>query len=131
MNNVEMQFINAISKSGITPPLNVIDDGIIHRYSSNGNSADEAGWYVLHSDGIAAGSFGDWRTSESHTWCADIGRQLSSAERTAHNARIKAMKDKREADDVEAEATAKQRANEIWNKSTVITELCNIYKVPA
>lgn len=120
--NVEMQFINAISKSGITPPLNVIDDGIIHRYSSNGNSTDEAGWYVLHSDGIAAGSFGDWRSSVTHTWCADIGRQLSSTEQTAHNARIKAMKDKREADDVEAKATAKQRASEIWNKSTAITE---------
>lgn len=118
----EMQFINAISKSGITPPLSVIADGHIHRYSSNGKSTDEAGWYVLYDDGVAAGSFGDWRTSESHTWCADIGRPLTSAEQAANNARIKAIQQQREADDIQAKADAKQRANEIWNKSTAITE---------
>ena len=120
--NISTQFVNAISKTGITPPLNIIDDGNIHRYSSNGKSTDEAGWYVLHTDGIAAGSFGDWRTSEIHTWRADIGRPLTTAERSANAARIEAMKLQREADNVETKADARQRASEIWNKSTAITE---------
>lgn len=120
--NTSTQFVNAISKTGITPPLNIIDDGNIHRYSSNGKSTDEAGWYVLHTDGIAAGSFGDWRTSEIHTWRADIGRPLTTAERSANAARIEAMKLQREADNVETKADARQRASEIWNKSTAITE---------
>ena len=77
---------------------------------------------MLHSDGVAAGSFGDWRSGVSQTWRADIGRQLTTAEHAAHNARIKAMKDKREADSIQAKADAKQRASEIWNKSTAITE---------
>lgn len=115
--NIEMQFINAISQSGITPPSHVIADGELHRFSSNGKSTDEAGWYVLHDDGIAAGSFGDWREGLSQTWCADIGRQLTTAEQSAHKARIEAMKAKREADNVEVKADAKQRANDIWNKA--------------
>ena len=120
--NITTQFINAISQTGITPPLNVIDDGNIHRYSSNGKSADEAGWYVLHTGGIAAGSFGDWRTSETHNWCANIGRPLTTAEHSANRARIGAIKLQRDADNVEAKDDAKHRASDIWNKSTAITE---------
>jgi len=120
--NVEMQFINAIQQSGMTPPSQIIADGDIHRFSSNGKSNDEAGWYVLHDDGIAAGSFGDWRTGITQTWCADIGRQLTNAEQAAHSARIKAMKDKREADDIKSKAEAKTRANDIWSKSVSVTD---------
>ena len=120
--NITTQFINAISQTGITPPLSVIADGELHRFSSNGKSTDEAGWYVLHDDGVAAGSFGDWRTGETHTFCADIGRRLTPAESAAQKACIDAMKAKREADNLEAKAEAKQRASEIWNKSIAITE---------
>lgn len=120
--NISTQFINAINQAGITPPLNIIADGEIHRYSSNGKANDEAGWYVLHNDGVAAGTFGDWRTGETHTFCADIGRRLTPAESTAQKACIDAMRAKREADNVETKADAKQRANYIWSKSTAATD---------
>ena len=38
--NVETQFIDAITNSGLTPPVNVIDDGELHRFSSNGKATD-------------------------------------------------------------------------------------------
>ena len=120
--NVEMQFINAIQQSGITPPSQIIADGDIHRFSSNGKSKDEAGWYVLHDDGVAAGSFGDWRTGINQTWCADIGRQLTNAEQAAYKARINEMKAKREAEDIKSKAEAKERANDIWSKSLSVTD---------
>lgn len=118
--NVEMQFINAIQQSGITPPSQIVADGELHRFSSNGKSTDEAGWYVLHDDGIAAGSFGDWRSGLTQNWCADIGRQLTQSEQLAHKARIEAMRAKREADDMKAKAEAKERANSIWNDATKV-----------
>ena len=118
--NTTTQFINAISQSGITPPLSVIADGELHRFSSNGKSTDEAGWYVLHDDGVAAGSFGDWRLGITQTWCADIGRPLSGAEQTAHKARIEAIKAKREADSIKSKAEAKQRANEMFSKAEAV-----------
>lgn len=110
-----MQFINAIQRSGITPPHNIIADGQIHRFSSNGKPKDESGWYVFHDDGITAGSFGDWRSDFSQSWHADIGRPLTSSEQSAHKARIEAMKAQREAEDISAKADAKERANIIWN----------------
>lgn len=120
--NTLMQFTNAIQQSGITPPNSIIDDGQIHRFSSNGKAKDESGWYVFHSDGIAAGSFGDWRTGESQSWRAEIGRSLTPTEQTAHKARIEAMKAQREADDIIIKAEAKSRANDLWTKAKVPTE---------
>ena len=67
-----------------------------HRFSSSGKRADDAGWYVLHSDTIPAGMFGDWRTGIKENWRADIGRALSPAEESAHRAKLKAMQRERE-----------------------------------
>lgn len=41
-------FRSAIAATGITPPADVIPDGKIHRFASNGERGDDAGWYVLH-----------------------------------------------------------------------------------
>jgi len=63
MSNVE-QFREAIRAAGLEPPEVIEADGKLHRFSSNGRRGDSAGWYVLHCDGIPAGSFGDWRDDE-------------------------------------------------------------------
>jgi putative DNA primase/helicase len=55
------QFRDAIQAAGLTPPEVIDADGKLHRFASNGKRGDTAGWYVLHDDGILAGSFGDWR----------------------------------------------------------------------
>ena len=51
-------FRSAISKAGLNSPNEIIADERIHRFSSNGKPTDNAGWYVLFTDGIAAGVFG-------------------------------------------------------------------------
>lgn len=45
-------------------PNDIIVDGKIHRFSTNGNTSDKAGWYVLFDNGddLFAGKFGDFRT---------------------------------------------------------------------
>ena len=118
--NADIQFIDAIKRSGIIPPTQVIADGEIHRFSSSGKSNDDAGWYVLHDDNIAAGSFGDWRTGEIHSWHQDIGRPLTPFEKSSSTARLQASKVKREADEVKLKAEAKDRANRIWNECSEI-----------
>lgn len=115
--NISTQFINAINQAGIIPPLSVIDDGNIHRFSINGKTNNTDGWYVLHNDGVAAGSFGNWQTSETHNWCADIGRPLTAAENAANKARIDAMKLQREADLLISQAEASIKATAIWGKA--------------
>ena len=61
MNDQINQFRLAITATGLTPPTEIIDDGAIHRFSTSGKPNHKNGWYILRTDGIAAGVFGDWR----------------------------------------------------------------------
>ena len=54
MNDVIDKFRLAIAAAGLTPPTEIIDDGAIHRFSTNGKPTHKNGWYMLHTDGIAA-----------------------------------------------------------------------------
>lgn len=44
MSGIINQFRDAIAAVGLTPPNEIIDDGKIHRFSSNGKPRDESGW---------------------------------------------------------------------------------------
>ncbi|UIP27775.1 hypothetical protein [Photobacterium sp. TLY01] len=63
-------FIMAMVELGITPPTQIINDGQIHRFSSNGKSSDSSGYYAFfsHPNGFNAGFFGCWRTGLYSTW---------------------------------------------------------------
>lgn len=108
------RFRGAILSAGIVPPEVIEADGKLHRFASNGKRSDDAGWYVLHADGIPAGSFGDWRTGISETWRADIGRKLTPAEEAAHQARVEAIRREREAEEARRHAEAREKAAAIW-----------------
>ena len=108
------QFRTAIHNAGLTPPEVIEPDGKLHRFASNGKRSDDAGWYVLHGDGIPAGVFGDWRTGSSKNWRADIGRGLSPREEAQHRARLAAMRREREAEEAKRKADARERAAAVW-----------------
>ncbi len=114
MNSTIDQFRDAIRSAGLMPPDMIETDGTLRRFSSNGKPGDDAGWYLMHDDGIPAGSFGDWRTGLSQTWRADIGRTLTSAEDAAHRAKVEAMKREREAAKARDQADAASKAVAIW-----------------
>ena len=61
-NQTVKEFREAIRSAGLEPLHEVIADGKIHRFATNDNRGDDAGWYIFYGDGIPAGSFGDWRT---------------------------------------------------------------------
>ena len=63
-------FRSEISKAGLSSPSEIIDDGKIHRFSSNGKATDNAVWFVLFSDCIPAGAFGCWREDVKINWCS-------------------------------------------------------------
>lgn len=115
MNDGIDQFRDAIAASGMTPPDTIIDDGAIHRFSTNGKPSDTAGWYIMHNDGIRAGSFGNWRDGFTQTWCSKSEHVMSEAERQRHRARVQAMQEQRETDQMQrqrdAAAEAAQRVN--------------------
>lgn len=111
------QFRSAIHGTGLIPPEAIEADGKLHRFASNGQPGDDAGWYVLHGDGIPAGAFGDWRSGLSETWRADVGRSLSPQEEAAHRARVDAIRRERETEEAERKDEAAESAREIWQSA--------------
>ncbi|RJG01271.1 toprim domain-containing protein [Noviherbaspirillum sedimenti] len=110
MSNHIDQFRQAIEAAGLPAPAEIIDDGSIHRFSTNGKRGDSAGFYMLHGDGIPAGAFGCWRSGLTSTWCAKSDRDMSASERQAMRERIEGMKRQREAEKESNQAQARETA---------------------
>lgn len=108
------QFASAIAAAGLQAPDMIHDDGKIHRFSTNGRRGDDSGWYVFHSDGIASGAFGCWRTGLQSTWCSKSDSDMSTAERDAHRQRMKAMQEQRETEQVQRHQSAAVQAATRW-----------------
>ena len=92
-------FQQAIAGAGLPAPEVIHGDGTLYRFSTNGKRMDQSGWYVLHDDGdIPAGAFGCWRSGLSQTWCSKDTQAMTPAERNAHQQRMQAIAQQREAD---------------------------------
>ncbi len=115
------QFRDAIRSAGLTPPNTIIDDGKIHRFSTGGKPRDDSGWCVLHTDGIAAGAFGDWRSGLQSTWCAKSDNAMTGAEREAHRQRIKTMQVLREDELMQRHQHAAMDAAKRWQEAAICT----------
>lgn len=111
-------FKTAIAAAGLTPPDDVIADGRIHRFSTNGKPRDESGWYALHLDGVAAGSFGDWRTGLTQTWCSKSDTDMTATEVQTHRDRIKAMQAAREVEQAHRHQQAAKAAEAALKAAT-------------
>ena len=120
--NPEQAFKEAIAAAGLTPPTEIIDDGVIHRFSTNGKSTRKNGWYMLHTDGIAAGAFGDWREGFTQNWCSKADTTMTEAERIAHRERVKAMQRQREDDLAQRQKLAAADALKRWTAATPCTQ---------
>ena len=72
MLNATEQFKNTmLDKIGYAPDV-IIADGQLHRFKIDGKLN---GWYSLHLDGRAAGSFGDWKQGIKERWKMEGKRQ--------------------------------------------------------
>jgi len=85
----EFEFEKVLREAGLVIDGAVIGDGKIHRCRSldDNKRGRKTGWYVLYMDGVPAGAYGDYRTSDEGTpWCAKGGNELT-AEELANNKR--------------------------------------------
>lgn len=118
----ETQLYQAMFDAGITPPDQIIMDGTIRRFSTNGKPRDLSGWYVAYDGQIPAAAFGDWRLGLEQTWRADIGRQLTAFENMAHIAKINEIKIARDAEIKESRAIAAENAENIWDNASIASD---------
>lgn len=122
MNDLIEQFRQAIAAAVLTPPTEIIDDGAIHRFSTSGKPTHKNGWYMLHTDGIPAGAFGDWRAGFTQNWCSKADTSMTEAERFAHRERVKAMQRQREDDLAQRQQLAAADALKRWTAATPCTQ---------
>ena len=116
------QFADAITAAGLTRPEHIEADGELHRFASNGKRGDDAGYYVLHLDGVPAGHFGCWRAGVAQSWRADLGRKLSPAEAIAHQERVEKMQREREAEQARRQAEAREKAAAVWRAASPVAQ---------
>ncbi len=111
------EFRTAIEAAGLTPPDDLIADGKLRRFSSDGRRGDDAGWYVLHDDGIPAGAFGCWRHGFTQDWCSKTQADMTEAEQQAHKARMQQAKTLRDTEEAQRRAEVSKRAQEMWTRA--------------
>ena len=122
MIDITNQFKDAISSAGLNQPEEIIDDGKIHRFSSSGKLRDDSGWYVLHSDGVAAGAFGCWRVGITQNWCSKSTTQMTQFERDAHQKRVQAMQVQRDGEQAKRNESAAVQAASRFKAAKTATD---------
>ena len=115
------QFRHAIEQRGLPTPDPILADGKLHHYATNGTRDDDAGWYVLHTDGIPAGAFGCHRAHVDERWCAKSVTTMTDQERRAHRARIASIKRQRDAAKHQRQAEAAATARHLWEQARPAT----------
>ncbi len=122
-NSIEHQIRTAMLDEGnidYQDPIYI--DGEIHRFSTqHGRSSNKSGWYVFFSDDPIAGAYGDWSVGITHKFCTKLLKTLSPIERDAFNARMKQVRDKRDAAKKASAIKARKEANFIWSNSKPAT----------
>lgn len=114
-------FRDAMAGAGFIPPDDLSDDGKLHRFNPTGQRGDNAGWYVLHGDGVPAGTFGNWRDDHTQNWCGKPDTSLTEAERAANLKRIAQVQAEREADTAQRHQLAAESARTLWMGATPAT----------
>ncbi len=69
--SVDGRFLTAMQQWGLDPGDGIIADGHIHRFSTNGDLRDTAGWYVLELGNPSKGAFGCYRSGVNEKWIDD------------------------------------------------------------
>jgi phage/plasmid primase-like uncharacterized protein len=113
----EVQFAEAIRRSGLDVPPEIILDGKLRRFrSTESKKFDRSGWYVGHADGIPCITFGCWREDITQTVKADVGeKKWTPAEEMAHIARVAAAKKQRDAEIERDRSVAASTVETIWS----------------
>ena len=105
----------AIEQAGLTPPDRIIADGKLHRFASNGDRADDAGWYIYFPDEPPAGVFGCWRKNVKQIWSGKADSTLTAAERDRHRTRLDEARRQREQDEQLRHGEAAKLAQALWD----------------
>ncbi|RLB40403.1 MAG: hypothetical protein DRH12_10075 [Deltaproteobacteria bacterium] len=107
-----------MERAGLRLPDNIVLDGQIHRFPTNGRPGDKAGFYCFwdHGDGFVTGFFGDWRRGIHRAWHSKQKHELNAVQRERMEREIKEAKKAAEAERRRVAYQAKSKARLLWGK---------------
>lgn len=116
VNNAELLFREKLAATFGAMDWQPIADGSIHRFHVPGDKPGTLnGWYVLFADGIAAGSFGSWKTGGCHTWSS---REPADRREADHlRWQMEQARRQREAEQRQRQQATAEYARWIWDNS--------------
>ena len=120
----DQEPVQAMRAAGLEPhkPLDIRDDGRVHRYRVTGDKPGSVnGWYVAHGGPDPVVIFGSWKTGEQHTWRGASSRTLTVAEQADAQRRMQAMHQAREAERIAVQAEARAKAGALWSSARPAT----------
>lgn len=106
----------AMAEKGYHVPAPIMD-GKIYRFDYEGKRNNKNGWYCFYSDGIPAGSFGDWINGKPYKWSHKSETEMTAIERKAFDERLEQIRIERERERAEGYAKAAKKAENIWNSA--------------
>ena len=129
MNGASHHFAADMAAHGLTPPQ-ILADGRIHRFSTNGKKGDTAGGYVLHDDGRAGagGAYWDWRTGLFATWGRRSTEQMSEHERRLYAARMQQARQQASRERAVSRQRNRERIAALWGVAQPSAEGDLVYR---
>jgi len=115
--NSAMEFEKAMIEAGLVIKSGIDFSGKIVRVPTASKPKKKNGWYVYFCDGTPAGSFGDYETGVTHSWCARELSTLSPAEQIENRLRMDKAKKLREEERQRKAEDAAERAQDILEHS--------------
>lgn len=115
-------FSQAMKAAGLVPPDMIYEDGLLHRFSSNGKRGDLSGWYVLHNGALSAGAFGCWRAGLTETWSSKPEHALTFAERSMLRQQVKEAMALRDARTLKLQQYIQMLATKKWEQARPVSQ---------
>lgn len=119
------EFLAAMAAAGLVPHGDLqLVEGKLARFRVQGDKAGSRnGWAVFHSRPAAAGSFGSWRTGETHTFREPPRRDETAAQRAERRRHRQAMRDAYLAEQERVREYARARALKLWGTARPATDV--------
>lgn len=111
------EFKQSIQAAGLVAPDDIIGDGKLHRFSSNGHPKDDAGWYVFHDDESPAGVFGCNRSSIEVKWKSGKSAEFTPEQRATWKRKLDAAKKLRDDEAAALRQACAADAAEAWARA--------------
>ena len=128
--NAEQLFIEKMAENGLVPhkALTIEADGQLKRFRVQGDkSGTKNGWYVLFNDGLMAGSFGNWKTGFTCSWCSKSNDKISKAERYKLKLQRQKATKERELQRLQEQHDTAIKCGKLWNAASQLVKANHPY----